>query len=247
MNNIAALIAMLLAAAPAFAESLTFESPETPVTLIELFTSEGCSSCPPADAWVSKLKANPELWKGIVPVVFHVDYWNGLGWPDRFATATNTARQRSYAASWRSNSVYTPGFVLNGREWRNWSSADAPPAGSREKVGKLQVTLRDRTYADVVFTPTGVAPKSLQIAITLLGGNLESDVKHGENSGRKLRHDFVVLNLATTALAAKDDRFTAALDLPRKTTDAPVAMAAWVVGGAGQPPLQATGGWLKTP
>ena len=175
--------AMLLTAAPLFAEPITFESTDTPVTLLELFTSEGCSSCPPADAWVSKLKTSPDLWKSFVPAVFHVDYWNGLGWPDRFATRANTDRQHRYAAAWRNNSVYTPGFVLNGREWRVWFNRGSLPAPAPAKVGKLQVTLRDRTHADVTFTPLGNAPKPLQVELALLGGNLESDVKRGENSG----------------------------------------------------------------
>src|SRR5258708_30257782 len=120
----------LLAAVPLFAEPITFQSEDTPATLLELFTSEGCSSCPPADAWMSKLKTNPGLWKRVVPVVFHVDYWNGLGWPDRFAPAANTARQHRYAAAWRSNSVYTPGFVLNGHERRGSFPVQAPPEPS---------------------------------------------------------------------------------------------------------------------
>jgi len=245
MKTIASLAAVLLSAAPVFAETLTFESGESPVTLVELFTSEGCSSCPPADAWMSKLKSSPDLWKSVVPVVFHVDYWNGLGWPDRFATPANTARQRRYAATWRSNSVYTPGFVLNGREWRGWFNRESLPAASAAKVGTLQVTLRDRTRADVVFTPSANAAKALQVAVALLGGTLESDVKRGENSGRKLRHDFVVLQLASAALTADGKGYKASLMLPDKTSDAPTALAAWVIAGDAQPPIQATGGWLQ--
>ena len=245
MKPLAILASLLLSAMPLFAESRTFESEETPATLIELFTSEGCSSCPPADAWLSTLKTSPGLWKNVVPVVFHVDYWDRLGWPDRFASPANTARQRRYAAVWRSNSVYTPGFVLNGREWRDWSGRAPLTATGSEKVGKLQITLRDRIHANVIFTPARTAPKPLQVEVALLGGNLESDVKRGENSGRKLRHEFVVLHLAATALTADGNRFAATLTLPEKTTDTPVALAAWVSAGEGQPPLQATGGWLK--
>ncbi len=247
MKPPAVLASLLFSVMPLFAEPRTFESDETPVTLIELFTSEGCSSCPPADAWVSTLKTSPGLWKNVIPVVFHVDYWDRLGWPDRFASPANTERQRRYAAAWRSNSVYTPGFVQNGREWRDWSGRAPLTAGSNERVGKLQITLRDRTHADVIFTPARTALKTLRVEVALLGGNLESDVKRGENSGRKLRHEFVVVHLATAALTAEGNRFAATLALPEKTTDAPVALAAWVVAGEGQPPLQATGGWLKTP
>jgi hypothetical protein len=244
MRTILTATAMLLSAASLFAEPITFESTETPVTLLELFTSEGCSSCPPADAWVSKLKASPELWKSIVPVAFHVDYWNGLGWPDRFATRANTDRQRRYAAAWRSDSVYTPGFVLNGREWRGWFQRDALPAPLLAKVGRLQVALRDRTHADVTFTPLGNALKPLRVELALLGGNLESDVKRGENSGRKLHHDFVVLHLVTAALTRSGSSYTASVTLPEKTTDGPIALAAWINAGDAQPPIQAVGGWL---
>lgn len=247
MKKTLTVTAMLLAVAPLFAEPITFESTETQVTLIELFTSEGCSSCPPADAWVSKLKTSPDLWMSVVPVVFHVDYWNGLGWSDRFASHDFTARQRRYAAAWRSNSVYTPGFVLNGREWRGWFQRESLPAPSPAKVGRLQVTLRDRTHADVTFTPIGTAAKPHQVELALLGGNLESDVKRGENSGRKLRHDFVVLHLATAALTSSDGRFTASIALPEKVTDAPIALAVWVNAGDPQPPIQTVGGWLKNP
>ena len=247
MKSTLAVTAMFLAAARLFAEPITFESAERPVTLIELFTSEGCSSCPPADAWVSRLKTEPDLWKSVVPVVFHVDYWNGLGWPDRFATRANTERQHRYAAAWRSNSVYTPGFVLNGREWRDWNGRAPQTAPGAAKVGKLQVILRDRAHADVIFTPSGTATKPLQVELALLGGNLESDVKRGENSGRKLRHDFVVLHLAAAALTSADGRYTASLPLPEKTMDTPIALAAWINAGDAQPPIQAVGGWLKKP
>ena len=242
-----AITATLLTAASLCAEPLVFESAATPATLIELFTSEGCSSCPPADAWMSALKSNPALWKSVVPVVFHVDYWNGLGWPDRFSSRANTERQHRYAAAWRSNSVYTPGFVLNGREWRDWSGRGSLPAPASTKVGRLQVTLRDRTHADVIFTPLAAGAKPQQVELALLGGNLESDVKRGENSGRKLRHDFTVLHFASAPLRAENDRFTATVPLPVKTSDAPAAIAAWVTTGDAQPPIQATGGWLTSP
>src|SRR5438034_11825938 len=88
----------------------TFESGETQSTLIELFTSEGCSSCPPAEKWLSVLKSNPDLWKKIIPVAFHVDYWDRLGSRDRLAKPEFTSRQPRYAAAWGGDSVYTPGF-----------------------------------------------------------------------------------------------------------------------------------------
>jgi hypothetical protein len=235
---------MLFAATPLFADSITFESGPAPVALLELFTSEGCSSCPPADAWLSKLKTSPALWKSVVPVAFHVDYWNQLGWPDRFSSHANTERQQRYAAAWESRSVYTPGFVLNGREWRDWSS-QALPAPSATKAGTLRVTLRDRTHADVIYTPAASGSKPQRVELALLGGNLDSDVQRGENSGRKLHHDFVALQLVSSALVSDGASFTASLVLPEKTSSPPTALAAWITSGEAQPPLQATGGWLS--
>ena len=93
-----------------------FQSGEKQVPLVELYTSEGCSSCPPAEAWMGRLKDAPDLWKGFVPVAFHVDYWNSLGWKDRWSSPEFTERQRAYAEAWKSESVYTPCFVVNGKE-----------------------------------------------------------------------------------------------------------------------------------
>lgn len=118
----------------AAAGEITIESPATRVHLVELFTSEGCSSCPPADDWLRGLKTERGLWREFVPVAFHVDYWDNLGWPDRLASPRFTERQRAYAAAWRANTVYTPGFVLDGREWRGRTV----PAATAE-IGRAHV------------------------------------------------------------------------------------------------------------
>jgi hypothetical protein len=245
MKSLAALLLMLPGVPSLFAEALVFESPETPASLVELYTSEGCSSCPPADAWISKLKTSPDLWKSVVPVVFHVDYWDSLGWQDRFGSKEFTNRQRRYTTAWRTFTVYTPGVVLNGREWKNWPGRKVPPA-SASKVGRLKVTLKDRSRAEVVFVPAAEGPKPTKVELALLGGDIDSDVKRGENGGRKLHHDFVALHLASAALTDGGAGFTASIPLPARTVSPPVALAAWVIGGDAQPPIQATGGWLKT-
>ncbi len=95
----------LLASSALGAAPLQFTSPETRVTLLELYTSEGCSSCPPADRWLSGLRDDPRLWREVVPVAFHVDYWDAIGWPDRFASAAHSERQRTYARSGHVGSV----------------------------------------------------------------------------------------------------------------------------------------------
>ena len=107
--------------------ALHFRSGPKQTALVELFTSEGCSSCPPAEAWLNRLGARPGLWSEFVPVALHVNYWDHLGWRDPWAAREFTARQRSYAAAWNSRTIYTPGMVLNGQEWRTWARNDAVP------------------------------------------------------------------------------------------------------------------------
>src|SRR6516165_12381969 len=143
-----------------------FESGDTQSTLIELFTSEGCSSCPPAEKWLSGLKSKQELWKKTVPVAFHVDYWDRLGWRDRFAKPEFTSRQQRYAAEWGGDSVYTPGFVMNGREWRDWFSGNALPASSK-KVGRLRVTLTDDGKVGATFVVESTQPRALALNVAL--------------------------------------------------------------------------------
>ena len=140
------LLMILLQTCPSRAGDTVYESRAARTHLLELFTSEGCSSCPPAEAWLSNLKKEPQLWRDFVPVAFHVDYWDRLGWRDPFASKTWTARQYDYAERWKSGSVYTPGFVLDGREWQNRSVP--PPAA--EAAGVLTIKLLDGDRKSVV-------------------------------------------------------------------------------------------------
>src|SRR5258708_27687280 len=90
----------ILACVPASSAPIAFESSERQTALLELYTSEGCSSCPPAEAWLSKLKSAAGLWTNLVPVAFHVDYWNNLGWRDELSSEEFSDRQRHYAQAW---------------------------------------------------------------------------------------------------------------------------------------------------
>jgi hypothetical protein len=237
-------ILIWLAAGYVFAsEPQTFESGDTQSSLIELFTSEGCSSCPPAEKWLTALKSNLELWKRIVPVAFHVDYWDHLGWRDRFAKQEFTSRQQRYAAVWGGDSVYTPGFVVNGKEWRNWFGGNAVPTIST-RVGVLRVSLGDGGKLTAAFVPETTQPRALALDVALLGNDLESDVKRGENSGRKLRHDFVVLDLIKIDMVKQSKSWTGSLALPMQPANGkPTAIAAWITEDG--TPIQATGGWLQ--
>src|SRR5580698_8345911 len=96
------------------------------VAVIELYTSEGCSSCPPADHWLEALRNQRGLWRDFVPIGFHVNYWDNLGWKDRFASRPFTQRQYALAGTWGGNSVYTPCFAFDGKEWHPGADLRAP-------------------------------------------------------------------------------------------------------------------------
>jgi hypothetical protein len=241
-------------ASAARAEETLLQSRASHAALVELYTSEGCSSCPPADAWLSRWRTSPRLWTDTVPVGFHVDYWDNLGWRDRFASAAYTARQRELAAQWGASTVYTPGIALDGREWEDWRRANpetkSPVAPSGREVGVLSVRIRDggRT-ATVTFQPKSRAGAARECSVALLGFGLSSAVQAGENRGRRLRHDFVALSwerklLKPVAGGAQE----AVFQLPAPPRDsAALAAAAWVTTPGAPDVEQAVGGWLGQP
>lgn len=234
---------LLLSAATMPAAEVTIQSGPARTHLLELFTSEGCSSCPPAERWFSTLRASPRLWKELVPVAFHVDYWDGLGWTDRLATAANTARQRSYSSAWGSGTVYTPGFVLDGREWQGRDLASIPSA--TKGAGVLSATLRENGEVIVAFQSSTKGAKRWQANAALLGLGLSSDVTAGENSGRKLQHDFVAVAHLSAAMTTSGDEARATLKLPlEKATRGQAALAVWVTEAGKTEPVQAAGGAL---
>jgi len=214
--------------------------------LLELFTSEGCSSCPAAEDWLAGLRGGPRLWRDYVPVSFHVVYWDNLGWPDRFATKAFTARQYALAASWSSNQVYTPCFVLDGAEWQATGARAVPPAIGQ--AGVLRVEYAGDGTSRVTFNPAGAASDTaFDVQLALLGGGISSDVRAGENAGHTLRHEFVALALTTVALQDGGGGWRAATVLARPAVAGvkDLALAAWVTRHGSLVPVQATGGWLK--
>ncbi len=223
-----------------FGADLLIESPPTRCHLIELYTSEGCSSCPPADAWLRGLKSERGLWREFVPIAFHVTYWDDLGWPDRLASPRFTQRQRDYAAAWGSGSVYTPGFVLDGREW----AGRALPRVAAERVGRLSLRVSGSAVS-VLFERDDRGGKDLTANLAWLGGELVSDVRAGENRGRTLRHEFVALSLHAQSMGLTAAGATASFPGPRPS--AAGSLAVWIVESGRTEPIQAAGGWLRAP
>ena len=220
------------------------------VALIELYTSEGCSSCPPAEAWLNGLRQDRGLWREFVPVAFHVNYWDRLGWRDVLASKLFTEREQAYAAAWNASSVYTPCFVRNGAEWRPRDSRPTAETKSAD-AGRLTLTWEgaNRTCR-VDFTPvTPQSTRRLDTSVALLGGGIVSDVRKGENAGRKLHHEFVALQLATIPLEHNPvtGAWTGTVTLPSRTDVKAerLALAGWIHVRGDQTPQQAAGGWLE--
>ena len=226
--------------------AVTFQSSGKQTSLVELFTSEGCSSCPPAEAWLSRQKDAAGLWKDFVPVAFHVDYWDHLGWRDPWASKEFSDRQQNYAQVWGNGSIYTPGFVCDGREWRGWSGRRDVPR-SEAKAGVLTVSSTNHVRWQVSFSPA-MSGERYEVRAALLASGLSSDVKAGENSGRRLNHDFVAVSLVKVPLKKQGAAFEGECVLtPDWKTGGRLALAVWVV-KAGQPEsVQAVGGWLPPP
>lgn len=170
--------------------AVEFSSNTQQTTVVELYTSEGCSSCPPADRWLSSLKSDSRLFSSLIPLAFHVDYWDELGWPDRFARADFSQRQRQLAQQGFVSQVYTPGLVVNSQEWRGWFNGKRKPPATTEEVGQLTAS-----YSDGELVVSFAEPSLYDLNVAILGMGLSTDVKSGENHGRQLQHDFVVLKL----------------------------------------------------
>lgn len=243
MNFSTSVSSFLLLASLNLRADITVQSGPARVHLLELYTSEGCSSCPPAERWFSALAQNTHLWKRVVPLAFHVDYWDNLGWKDRLAAPGFTARQRTYAAAWGSGTVYTPGFVLDGREWRERDLGDI--VSSEGNAGVLSATWRENGEVLVSFKDAAKGTHGWQANAALLGFGLSSDVKSGENGGRKLSHDFVVLDHQTASMTAAETGSVATLHLPLgKAISGRSALAVWITEAGKSESVQAAGGPL---
>lgn len=165
--------------------------------VVELYTSEGCDSCPPADRWFSGLQTEKH---GVVPLAFHVDYWDYIGWKDRFARADFAVRQRDIVRRRGGRTVYTPQVMMNGLDIRSAlnSGLEAVTREASAKPATLELAMVARpagNYLDIdlqLSTPHGRAPTGARLYLAITEGNLSSRVTAGENKGALLKHDHVV-------------------------------------------------------
>ena len=184
--------------------------------IVELFTSEGCSSCPPADQLLSNIeRQQPVAGVELIALGEHVDYWDSLGWKDRFSSALFTARQQEYGRVFRLDSVYTPQVVVNGQaqalgsDWRDVQKAVRSAAeGPKATVG-ISLTGYDSLSFRIDNLPAGTRGADILLAVT--ESDIESAVERGENKGRRLRHSAVVRSLTSLGRfdAKKDNAYSA--------------------------------------
>lgn len=196
-----ALIAtLLLTPALAFAQKT---QPRTPV-LVELFTSEGCSSCPPADALLKDLEhTQPVPAADIIVLGEHVDYWDSLGWRDRFSSPRNTQRQQAYASRMQLDSSYTPQMVVDGTAQfvgndrsRALTAIDRASHSPKLVLTLAPATVSGRTLASsVTLDPSTHLLPNADLFAALVEPSASTDVPRGENSGRRLQHVAVARSL----------------------------------------------------
>jgi hypothetical protein len=180
----------LAAAGAAFASGVGAchaESGPVSVPVIELYTSEGCSSCPPADKWLSTLKPAASRGEAVVQA-FHVGYWDDIGWIDRFAMPAHGVRQRQVASRNGQANVYTPQLVRNGQDWRDYKTALQGSDSARAAIALRQGS---SDAFSAVVTPAEPAGRWAAYWTVTEHGH-SSKVKAGENAGEFLQHDFVV-------------------------------------------------------
>ena len=184
-------LAASLAPAAQSTASCSARSGSTVTPVVELFTSEGCNSCPPADRWISTLKAEP----GVVALAFHVDYWDRLGWKDRFASPAYTQRQAQTQASSGARFNYTPQVLLDGADRKDWPRIATPLSASQRQrpAARVDITLvHDAGRFSATVAPASGAPVRLAAYWALTENKHSTAVKAGENEGVTLTHDYVV-------------------------------------------------------
>lgn len=216
--------------------TLHLESGVNRNTLIELYTSEGCSSCPPAEEFLNSIKNRKDLWSKWIPVAFHVDYWDYIGWKDPYAIKKFGQRQSHYARLKRASTVYTPAFMVNGESWRRGIFSRTLP-DKTFPAGKLVLSVKNKkihaSYQSKIKSP-------LKLNIAVLGMNLTSVIERGENEGRTAQHEFVVVGF--NSIASNDLKWNTILPALHYAKAKKYALAVWVSEINNPTPLQVVGG-----
>lgn len=190
----------LCAASAVTAGTCEITSAPTHTPLVELYTSEGCSSCPPADRWLSTLRDRTD----VVALAFHVDYWDYIGWTDRFADARNSQRQRDWARQTGAGTIYTPQILVDGSDARAWRGGDPLKNAATGATAVARIALKATTTdtgTRIEATASAPGERNSRIVVARFEHGHQSEVNAGENSGRQLRHDYVVRDWNMQALS----------------------------------------------
>jgi hypothetical protein len=228
-------IAGSLVAGPAHGAACSAKSGPRAVPLVELYTSEGCSSCPPADRWLSTTFTGDAAGTKAIPLAFHVDYWDRLGWKDRFGAAAFTERQYDAMRANRARFVYTPQVLVQGRDFPEWRGRGgvATLAAAGAGPSRAEITLEAEPQRGSIAVrvsarvPAGADRKGAVLYVALADSGLASDVKAGENAGERLAHDHVVRWFRAGPLPDTngDIRWEVALPLPAEAGSASTVVA----------------------
>jgi hypothetical protein len=207
------------------------QSGDRTLALVELYTSEGCDSCPPADRWLSRHV--PTGGADAVALAFHVDYWDRLGWTDRFSAPQYTERQHETMRMSGGRFVYTPQVLIGGRDFAQWRSSAPSRAISainarppRARIALDAQIVDGRVVGAASASIDDASARRASLAVALVDSGLVSDVKAGENAGARLAHDHVVRRFAT-GFDARAGSTRAAIDwpLPKEGGRAPTLVA----------------------
>ena len=201
----------LAACASASGDAPAKHTNEAPL-VVELFTSQGCSSCPPADRLLGQLARDGQSdGRPVVPLAFHVDYWNDLGWADPYSLPAWTERQRQYAEALGGDRVYTPQLVIGGGADAVGSQAGAVARAIAAAPAQTAITASARWQRDKL-TVTATAPADADVLVAVWEGRTSTAVPRGENAGETLASDHVVRRLERVAAAGQTGSLTLPID-----------------------------------
>ncbi len=196
------LLCLLAVCSTAFAQptTITVNSGKFQTAVVELYTSEGCSSCPPADRWLTQLTRVPHHELDTLALSFHVDYWDYIGWKDEFANPRYTERQRRLALLNRQSSIYTPEFFVDGQEARGTLNILEKIRNSNKTASKIDLSLTVAQHPDQLLlnlNSQNHSKQALHVQFVVFENALSNQVDKGENAGRTLNHQRVVRYLST--------------------------------------------------
>ncbi len=206
------IIAFLFLPTTTFSETFSANSPPHRTALLELYTSQGCSSCPPTESWLADLQKNGFSPEHVIPVALHVDYWDYIGWKDKFASAEHTLRQRRHVKQNDLNTLYTPQLILNGIDLRPRNKLKKGLASITTQAApaniQLQAVVSNKNLLDITCTVSleDNVEKNLKLNLVIAENNLTTAIRAGENRGQKLRHEHVVRQMLEPTLVTTEPR-----------------------------------------